>query len=401
MSADLRQLEFKVRIKSSVNEVYRALIHPTALCDWFCRAAQVDPRPGGRMYCYWEGGYYVNAEFTTLGPGKAIHFTWQGKGESLATHVQVNLTPENGQTSLVLTHSGIPSDPAWDTNIVEFKKGWEAGLENLQSVLETGIDLREARRPMLGIFIGDFSPEIAKKLGTPAESGVRLTGVMDGLGAQASGLQADDVVVGMAGEAIKDIASFDPIKQRFHAGDEVEVVFYRGAELKKVAMKLGTRQSPKLAKNAPALAKAVAKDFRQLNKALNQRLAACPEPLAERRPAQDTWSIKETLAHLIQCERDQQTWVADMLNDQDIPDSLEYSPNVLLRLQALVQVYPTVTRLLAEFKRSQKETIILLMSLPESFVARKHLFNRLAMWYLFSPEHHRDHLAQIDALLVD
>ncbi len=399
MADHFRQLEFKAHLKSPADEVYRAFIHPTALRDWFCNASQVDPRPGGRLYFFWNEGYYTNGTFTRLEPAKTIHFTWQGKTEPAVTQVQVSLTPENDRTNLVLTHKEIPTSPDWDTTIEQFKKDWASSLENLRSVVETGIDLREARRPMMGILIGELSPEIAAKLGVPVKVGVRLAGTVAGLGAQAAGLQADDVLVGLAGQELSGYDSLGSVIHQYKAGDEVEVAFYRGSELKKAPLKFSTRSMPKIAANAAALTRAVRKDFRILNKELDRRLKDCAETTLEKRPDKDSWNIKESLAHLIQCERDQQTWIADMLNDREIPDSLEYSPNVLQRLQAMVTVYPTLRQLLAELKRSQKETVVLLSILPDKFVARKHIFNRLALWYFYSPEHHREHLEQMDTIL--
>ena len=400
MTGSFRHLEFKSKIKSPADEVYRAFIHPTALKDWLCNAAQVEPRPGGRLYFAWEEGYYVNGAFTGLEPGKSLAFTWHGKDEPAATRVTVTLTPEGEQTQLVLCHDDIPTGPEWDTTTAELKKGWESALENLQSMLETGIDLREARRPLMGIFIVEFTPEIAAQLGVPVKEGVRLQGTAEGSGARAAGLQDGDVLVRLAGQELTGYASLGPVIRKYKAGDEVEVAFYRKAELKTAPLKFSARVFPRLASRAAALAKAVKKDFRTLNVALAKRLKDCPEAALEKRPAEGEWNVKETLAHLILCERDQQTWIASMLNDREIPESLDYSPNVLPRVQALVAVYPSRQQILTEFKRNQKESLALLSCLPDKFVARKHIYNRLARWYLEAPQHHREHLAQMDALLA-
>jgi len=400
MTGSFRHLEYQSKIKSPADEVYRAFIHPTALKDWLCNAAQVEPRPGGRLYFAWDEGYTVNGAYTNLEAGKSIGLTWQGKGEPAATRVTVTLTPEGEQTNLALVHDEIPTGPEWDTTVEGFKQGWNETLGNLQSMLETGIDLREARRPLMGILIGEFTPEIAAQLGIPVQTGVRLQGTVEGSGARAAGLRDGDVLVRIAGQELTGYASLGPVIRKYKAGDEVEVVFYRGAELKTAPLKFSARVLPRLANAAPALTKAVKKDFRTLNIALAKRLKDCPEALLEKRPAGGEWNIKETLAHLILCERDAQTWIADMLNDREIPEDLAYSPNVFPRVQALVAVYPSRRQIMTEFKRSQKETLALLSNLPGQFVARKHIFNRLARWYTEAPEHHREHLAQMDAILT-
>mgnify|MGYP001195731505 CR=1 FL=1 len=82
----------------------------------------------------------------------------------------------------------------WAKKVDGFRGNWVESLENLKSVLETGIDLRIANRPMLGIVPGDFTEEQAKAIGVPIREGLRLDGVVDGMGAQKCGLQKDDVI---------------------------------------------------------------------------------------------------------------------------------------------------------------------------------------------------------------
>src|SRR5690606_29305938 len=120
----------------------------------------------------------------------------------------------------------------------------------------TGIDLRIANRPMLGIVPGDFTEEQAKALGVPALEGLRLDGLVDGMGAQIAGLQKDDVLIGMAGKVIT--SDFNTLTQAIagkKGGETVEVIFYRGAEKKSVMMTLSKRPMPEVPFNPKELAK--------------------------------------------------------------------------------------------------------------------------------------------------
>jgi S1-C subfamily serine protease len=60
---------------------------------------------------------------------------------------------------------------------------------------------------MLGIMLSDFNAEIAKSMGLPVSSGVRIDGTVPGMGAEAAGLQSGDVIVGMAGYPVGDFSS--------------------------------------------------------------------------------------------------------------------------------------------------------------------------------------------------
>ena len=78
-------IKLKRTIAAPLAEVYRALTHPTALRDWLADAAQSEPRPGGRLYLWWNDGYYANGRFAALEPGKKVAFSWHGSGEPRST----------------------------------------------------------------------------------------------------------------------------------------------------------------------------------------------------------------------------------------------------------------------------------------------------------------------------
>ena len=369
--------------------------------DWFCNFAHVEAHPGGPVYFWWDDGYAASGQVSRAEPGKALQYTWRGSTEAQSTEVVVELEPEGEGTRVKVTHRGIPADPAWDATLEEFRKGWDSGLENLQSLLETGIDLRQARRPMMGIFLGEFNPELAARLGVPVSQGVRLDGTMEGLSARAIGLQANDVLVSLDGRPLSSFDDFGPILRGHKAGDRLPVEYYRGAERRSAVLELAPRPQQEFPKNVKDLVELAQKDAAGLQEELARRLKGCSEDQADRRSAPREWNIKESLMHLVACERDLQTWIADMLNDRPyIPDSLEYSPNVFERLQVMVTFYPSLESLLAELKRSQAETAALLARLPESFLARKHLFNRVSLWMATSPDHYKEHIDEIGRLLA-
>jgi hypothetical protein len=90
---------------------------------------------------------------------------------------------KDGGTLVRMDHD-VPDDPAWSKIAQTFRENWEDSLENLKSVLETGVDLRISTRPMLGIAPGDFTEAQAVALGVPVREGMRLDGLVDGMGAE-------------------------------------------------------------------------------------------------------------------------------------------------------------------------------------------------------------------------
>src|SRR5262245_32651858 len=151
MVSEERLLTFERMLDASPAEVYRAFTNAAALRDWLCDDARVEAYEGGRLYLCWSDGYYVTGRYTTLVPGEQVVFIWHGLDEPAPTRVQVALVARDGGTHVSLTHAGIGSTAEWSETGTSLEKGWSSSLENLQSLLETGVDLRAARRPMLGL----------------------------------------------------------------------------------------------------------------------------------------------------------------------------------------------------------------------------------------------------------
>jgi uncharacterized protein YndB with AHSA1/START domain len=398
MSTETQTFKFEQTVKTSPALVYYAFTNSTALREWFCDMATTAPHPGGHLYLRWNSGFFVTGEFKALEPEKTIAFTWHGRKEPWETHVEVALSKHNGETHILVVHSGAGTGEEWAGILKEIQSGWKASLENLASVLETGADLRFVRRPMLGIMVGEFNPEIAKKLDMPIQEGIKLDNVIDGMGAQAAGLQKDDVVIGMAGHPVSDYPSLAVALQGQHGGDKVEVVFYRGNEKKTVIMELSRRPLPEFPDSAEALAEILGKRYAEQDEALAELFEGVSETEASYQPAPGEWSAKENLAHLIHSERGWHTWISDLANGQE-PHYDDFGGNLRARVTATAAVYPTTGELLDELKRNCAETVGTISKLPEEFMARKASFWRLCYNLLETPFHFNDHSEQMRAAI--
>ncbi len=383
-------------IKAPITQVYHAFTNATVLREWLCDIATVAPQPGGRIYMVWNSGYYTCGEYISLTPESAIVFTWQGRGDPGQTQVRVDLTEKTDGIELRLTHSGLSADPSWARTVTEIQEGWKSGLDNLVSTLETGEDLRIVRRPMLGITISDFNEEIARNTGVPVSQGIRLDSVLGGMGAQAAGLQAGDVLVSIGGLATPDFACLSKAVQGRHAGEQIEVVFYRGPEKKQVIMQLSHRPIPEIPWSIQALAKTVRQQTDEALGTLDKFCAGVSESEAEFRPKSNEWSSKEVLAHLIQGERDQQAYIVGCVGSQE-QWSDDYAGNLQFRLNATLVVYPSLPMLLSELRLLMLETAALYDNLPVDFIQRKSSYWRLAYQALQGPYHLNTHLEQMRA----
>ena len=180
-------LTFTETINASPEVVYFNFTNSTAIRGWLSNNGEVDSRPGGRVYLHWNQGYHAIGEFTELEENQLLAFSWHGKGEPAVTQVQVKLTEVEDGTEIQLTHGGVGEGKEWDPVRTQLQRGWEVGLTNLKSVLETGLDKRIFDQPFLGIFIaGLIDEKQAKKLGMPVNTGVQITGALPGTGAAAA-----------------------------------------------------------------------------------------------------------------------------------------------------------------------------------------------------------------------
>jgi aminopeptidase YwaD len=71
--------------------------------------------------------------------------------------------------------------------------------------------------------------------------GLRLSGIRAGSPADSAGLAAGDVVVELGGKAVTDLQTYSEALYSFKPGDEVEIVVVRGAERKRLKVRLGRR----------------------------------------------------------------------------------------------------------------------------------------------------------------
>jgi uncharacterized protein YndB with AHSA1/START domain len=400
MAGKTHTFKFKRTVKAPPAEVYRAFTTSTALRTWLCDSAQMDARKGGRVYLWWNSGFYASGEFTTVAADKRLAFTWRGRNEPDASQVRVSLAADNGSTLVTVAHAGVGTGRAWAPVTKEIEEGWAGALENLQSVLETGQDLRFVRRPMLGVMIGEFNAEIARRLGVPVAEGLRLDEVVAGRGAEVAGLRKDDVIVGLGGMKVTSWPALASALQSRRAGDRVPVTFYRGGDRRTVTMDLSGRTLKEVPPTAAALAESVGRLHTQVDAALGRSFEGVSEEQAAYAPAPGEWSAKQTLAHLIAAERETQAWIADLINDDERwSDRFENPTSVAARLCATAAVFPSVPLLLEALKRSRTETVAMLASLPAEFVARQRNYWRLGHELLEQPEHYELHCHQIRAAI--
>lgn len=377
-------------VQAPASDVYRAFTDRDGLYYWLCNNALVNARVGGPALLTWNTGYYAFVTFTALEPDKRIRLTWRGQGETNDSVVEVDLEAADGRTTLTLKHSGFDTSANPDA----YRQEWENHLRNLVSYLETGADLRITERVIVGIFPGLFNEEVAERLGVPVTDGTLVGSVLEGMGAQQAGLQANDVIVEVDGQQATQQNPMFQILANRKPGDEVSLVFYRGAEKHSTTLKLSGYPVPEVPADFQALAGRVRALYDQLDGEMTALLRDVSEAAAERKPAPDAWNVKEVLAHLILNER----WMQNQLGGYfQGPEIAGYTGNTPPRISAVTATYPTLAALQQEMRRAWSETVALVRSVTTE--VRPYVLWWSSFNYHGYPQHTRQHFDQIrDAL---
>ena len=391
---------FKKNVKASAELIYQAFTNASSLREWLCDVSTTNPDVGGRIYLAWYRGYFATGNFIELVPNQKIVFSWIGKNEPGWTQVQITITPLENQEgcSVELSHNGIGKDAAWEDARVEITKGWEMGMENLKATLEEGRDLRVMNRPLIGIYPEDvdaLTESSKEKLDIPVDYGVLVTDVVPEYGAEKAGIHANDVIVAIDGDKVDRIRTLGVIVNRYTPGDQIVVEAYRGSEKQTFHVDTMTQKAEALPDSPEELAKEFEARVTAALEALEQSLEGVTDAEASFSPGPEEWSAKETLVHLIHNERDVHGWINDLVSGQERFYD-EWPGDRLFRIRATLTTYPRVADLLAELRRSLKETVASVAFIEPSFMQRKASYWRLGTSLLGAPKHIEEHIQQIE-----
>ena len=373
-------------VQAPLKFAYRAFTNATTIREWLCDVATVAAHPRGRMYLWWAGDFYSSGHYLELEENKRVKFRWYSSIDPAPTEVTVTFTEKDGGVNVRMDHE-VPSDEAWKKMAEGFRNNWQDSLRNLKSVLETGIDLRIAERPMLGIVPGDFSPEQAKALNVPVLEGMRLDATVEGMGAKRAGIERDDVLVSMAGKPItNDFTSLQLAIAGKKGGDVIEVEFYRGAEKKKVSMELTKRPMADVPFNSVELAKKARALMEPALAEIEKCFEGYSDEQAMKRPEPNEWSALEVVAHLIQGERFNVIYLASLVDGYEaVSDG--FGSNISESMAAMVKANPSIKLMMEALRRSVDEILLFVEMLPADFVANKGSYYRFGSG-LLQPEFH-------------
>ena len=363
--------------------LWHAVTKPEHLYYWFGDAGEIDLRVGGAYIVRSTFGMRLDTTVERLVEGRRLVLRPTRRGDD--ARIEFDFVKLSGAETRVCV-----ADP--DS---ENEEPWRGALENLRSVWERGVDLREARIAVMGIGQRDIASAERPIRGVPAGIGVCLGAVIPGGPAEKAGLKPGDIVISFDGETVRNGQDLVSRIHRRRPGDVVSCDAVRDGAPVSTSVTMGSRSGrgdppPHRDRLVGALRDAVRESDAKLQRAVD----GLSDEEAYRPEGPDAWSVAQVLAHLSITERMLQCWLDEAARGgRPVIDSVSCTnPG---RIAGVLEGRPAVRELLQRVFRDEVETIALIAHFPESVVSFKPRWGRVAFTALDFHSHSEDHLGQI------
>lgn len=332
----------------------------------------------------WRSGYRAVGTLQSITPDRSLAMSWQGSGEPGPTTIKVALAPSaGGATRVTLTHSGFGAGKAWAGRAEEAEHAWNKALDNLKSILETGIDPRAAEWPVMGVVFTD----------EPGVQGAVLNIVVPGGAAETAGLHKGDVVVRLASARVSSAREGVAALSMLRAGQKAPVTVLSEGVRRTIPLVLGARPVTEIPSDMADLIDQAAQMHREVMGRLRQAVTGLDETRAAMPPAECEWSVKQVLGHLISCEAGFRAWACDVLMGRTTSWIEARLPEQMAAVFAAASTMPALLDRL-ESEMAQSRALVGAMS-PEH-CAYKPNYRRLGEMLLDFASHTGDHMDQIE-----
>ena len=128
--------------------------------------------------------------------------------------------------------------PAAGAVSIGFAIAAASAVDVADQLLEDGT----ATHPFLGVSLGRLTPEVRQSLGVQAEGGVLVLATVPGGPAAGAGVQAGDVLVGLAGRELGSIEDLLAALRGTEPGQSAPLAFVRGGQRQEVQVTIGAEQ---------------------------------------------------------------------------------------------------------------------------------------------------------------
>jgi uncharacterized protein YndB with AHSA1/START domain len=371
-------------------EVWQALTHPVHLYYWLGDPVEIDLRVGGAYIVRGMKGVRLDATVERLVEGRRLVLRPTRRGDD--ARIEVDLVKLAGAETRISVLDLVPEDADF----------WSDALENLGSVWEHGIDLREARRAVMGIGTSDLKPGDRPIRCVPPGAGVRLQAVLRDSAAEEAGLRAGDVVVAFDATTVRNEDELVRCIRAKRPGDAAQIRAVRDGEeaIRTVILRCraGRGEPPP---DPDRLIRRLSADVQSADAALEKAVDGLSDADAYRPEGPEAWSVAQVLGHLSVTERMLQCWLDQAARgERPVIDSEQVTSSS--RIAAALERKPSVRDLLDRLRRDERETLAYLGQLPStvtSFKPRWGCVVRIALDYHTHSQEHLNQIARVRATI--
>jgi len=125
--------------------------------------------------------------------------------------------------------------------------GFAVPINMAMSIVDQLVEFGDIQRGMLGVGIGDVTPDLAEALALDVNEGAVVQSVTPDSAAARAGLQAGDIIVAVNGAAVRDGTSLRNRIGLMRAGTELELTYVRDGERRNVRATISERGAPQVA----------------------------------------------------------------------------------------------------------------------------------------------------------
>lgn len=380
-AVDTRRAEVVVQLPPI--EVWRAFTRPDYLSYWIADSAEVDLRVGGDYNVRAVPWLDLRARIEKMIEGRRLVLRPVHAPDD--TRIEVDLIKQAAAETRVSIAQPEP----------ELSDLMQSALENMRSLWEHGVDLREARRGLVGVALAEAAAGTPSSGAVRPGAGVRITGVVAGGPAEGAGLRSGDVVVGACGDPVRERAELVRRIHQTRVGEPLRLEIVRGDE--RLSIDVVVAERTRRTQPPPSqidLLNAMRDATTQCDRNLAEALLGLSDAEAYRPEAPGKWSIAQVLAHLSVTERMIQCALDEAIRGGN-PRVDDESVNSAWRLGAVLTERPGVADLLARLRRDEVETLALIEGVAADVVAFRPRWARVAHLALDLHAHSGDHLPQI------
>ncbi len=386
----------EIRLESDVSaapkDVFSCWTTNALIRSWLCENAILNTQEGGAFALTGVKGVWAAGTYNSVEVDRRLVFSWQDGGAPGATQIEVSFEDHPGGTHLTFCHSGFGSGDRWDAYRAERETQWKDLLENLSVTAETGADARFLRRPLIGLSLFPINDGYAAAAQLPFDKAMHVTVIFEGTPAEKAGLLPGDYLVAIDGESMSSFGDYLGFLGRHKAGDSVTVSYYRDGQMHTTDLTFDARKAEIYPETREALYEKVNERVTRIEADLEALIAGVPDEALTQVPAPGEWSANETLAHMVWAERwyQQVLWLLISYGE-----AIPWGVNNRFQLDGILATHTTGAVLMAELRRTLREQVEMIRSIPDDTLAVKPLFHQIAGVLSYTGEHCRRHYTQI------